>query len=50
MSASIKAPEGFRTNALGHLVPESQVKEIDKLRDDVVLQIVDSAKKTQAMP
>ncbi|MDF5476294.1 hypothetical protein P3690_09570 [Vibrio parahaemolyticus] len=26
----------FRTNAQGHLVPLSQIKEIDLLRDDVV--------------
>lgn len=49
MTALTTTPEGFRTNALGHLVPESQVKEIDKLRDDVVIQIVDAAKQTQAV-
>ncbi len=38
---------GFRTNNLGHLVPESQIKEIDKLRDEVVLDIVAKAKATQ---
>ncbi|EOV1090658.1 DUF3164 family protein [Vibrio fluvialis] len=39
--------EGFRLNALGHLVPESQVKEIDKLRDEVVMNIVAGAKELQ---
>ncbi|EGR4075996.1 DUF3164 family protein [Vibrio cholerae] len=39
--------EGFRLNALGHLVPESQVKEIDKLRDEVVMNIVTGAKELQ---
>lgn len=39
--------EGFRTNAQGHLVPESQVKEIDKLRDEVVMGIVAGAKELQ---
>ncbi|EJL6487372.1 DUF3164 family protein [Vibrio cholerae] len=38
---------GFRTNNLGHLVPESQIKEIDKLRDEVVLDIFAKAKATQ---
>ncbi|WP_165386544.1 DUF3164 family protein [Vibrio vulnificus] len=39
--------EGFRVNNLGHLVPESQIKDIDKLRDEVVLDIVAKAKATQ---
>ncbi|MFN1515287.1 DUF3164 family protein [Vibrio owensii] len=38
----------FRTNAQGHLVPLSQIKDIDLLRDDVVMGIVESAKETQA--
>jgi len=41
------APQGFRLNALGHAVPESQVKDIDKLRDEVVLKIVSAAKEMQ---
>lgn len=48
MTNQTQLPEGFRINAQGHLVPESQIKDIDKLRDDVVLQIVESAKATQA--
>ncbi|MCE7638357.1 DUF3164 family protein [Vibrio fluvialis] len=39
--------DGFRTNSLGHLVPESQIKEIDKLRDEVVMNIIARAKETQ---
>lgn len=39
---------GFRANSLGHLVPESQVKEIDKLRDEVVMKVVAEAKAMQA--
>ena len=38
----------FRTNAQGHLVPLSQIKDIDLLRDEVVMGIVESAKETQA--
>lgn len=37
-------PSGYRTNAQGHLIPESQVKPVDKLRDEVVMMIVDAAR------
>ncbi|HDS8578233.1 TPA: DUF3164 family protein [Klebsiella variicola] len=37
-------PAGYRVNAQGHLIPESQVKPLDKLRDEVVLKIVDAAR------
>ncbi|WP_095835548.1 DUF3164 family protein [Brenneria goodwinii] len=37
-------PAGYRLNSLGHLVPEDLIKPIDKLRDDVVLNIVNKAK------
>lgn len=47
MTATV--PEGYRLKANGNLVPESQVKEVDKLRDDVVLAIVEKAKTAQAM-
>lgn len=33
-------PEGFMKNALGHLVPLAQVREHDKLRDDVAQTLV----------
>ncbi|EMF7446544.1 DUF3164 family protein [Vibrio parahaemolyticus] len=39
----------FRTNAQGHLVPLSQIKEIDLLRDDVVSNIVEAAKQLQTV-
>ena len=35
-------PEGYRINAQGHLVPESQIKPLDKLRDEMVLGIVEA--------
>jgi len=38
---------GHRRNALGHLVPEDQIKPVDKLRDDLVLQLVEKAKQAQ---
>ncbi|EMX0849564.1 DUF3164 family protein [Pluralibacter gergoviae] len=45
MNTANNIPDGYRINAQGHYVPESQVKALDKLRDDVVLAIVDAAKK-----
>ncbi|WP_299494925.1 DUF3164 family protein [uncultured Shewanella sp.] len=38
-----QTPSGFRKNALGHLVPESQIKAIELVRDDVVQDIVQQA-------
>lgn len=37
-------PVGYRLNGMGHLVPESQIKAVDLLRDEVVKKIVDSAR------
>lgn len=37
-------PEGFRQNAMGHLVPEDRISDIDKLRDDVVQGIIAKGK------
>lgn len=37
-------PAGYRKNAMGHLVPESLIKPIDLLRDDVVKEIVAAAR------
>lgn len=36
-------PDGFVMNAKGHLVPISTVKEIDKLRDETVINLVKQA-------
>ncbi|NVF15971.1 DUF3164 family protein [Vreelandella maris] len=38
-----QVPEGFRIDAKSRLVPEEQIKEIDKLRDELVLSIIDRA-------
>ncbi|MDA0148827.1 DUF3164 family protein [Vibrio sp. LaRot3] len=46
MNQAVALP-GHRINALGHHVPESQVKQIDILRDDVVLAVVEKAKEAQ---
>ncbi|ECH9336874.1 DUF3164 family protein, partial [Salmonella enterica subsp. enterica] len=44
MNNSNTIPEGYRINAQGHLVPESQIKPLDKLRDEMVLGIVEAAR------
>lgn len=49
MITTTQPQEGFRFNSLGHQVPESQIKDIDKLRDEVVMGIVEKAKECQAM-
>jgi len=38
-----KIPEGYVVNAAGHLVPEDQVREQDRLRDAVVRELVTEA-------
>ena len=38
-----QVPEGFRMDAKGRLIPEAQIKEIDQIRDELVLSIVDRA-------
>ncbi len=35
-----QTPTGYLRNAQGHLVPESQVREQDKLRDEAVIRLV----------
>jgi hypothetical protein len=36
-------PEGYKRNAIGHLVPIEQIDEIDRLRDDFVRKAVGQA-------
>jgi len=36
-------PSGYMRNALGHLVPEKQVRDHDKLRDQTVRQLAEDA-------
>ncbi len=47
MTTEQQPQQGFRFNAQGHQVPESQIKDIDLLRDEVVMSIVTSAKELQ---
>lgn len=42
-----KIPEGYRADARGRLIPEDQIKELDKLRDELVCDLVDRAKAVQ---
>lgn len=42
--SDIKIPEGFVRNAVGHLVPVDQVREQDKLRDQVAGELAEAAK------
>ncbi len=37
----------MRENALGHFVPVSQIKDIDLLRDEIVMELVEEAKVLQ---
>lgn len=43
MAEQIAIPEGFVKNAAGHLVPEHQVREHDKLRDSVARELATQA-------
>ncbi|EKD38163.1 MAG: hypothetical protein ACD_75C00843G0009 [uncultured bacterium] len=42
-------PEGYMENAQGHLVPVAAVKDIDKIRDELVKKIVASAREVKAL-
>ncbi len=41
--SDIHIPEGFMLNSAGHLVPQGQVREQDKLRDQVARELVEEA-------
>lgn len=43
MSDSNAVPDGYMRNAMGHLVPRSQVREQDLLRDQVTRTLVEQA-------
>ncbi|WP_438436639.1 DUF3164 family protein [Kluyvera georgiana] len=49
MNNQNSVPVGYRTNAQGHLIPESQVKPVDKLRDEVVMMIVGAARQQRQL-
>ena len=41
-------PDGYMANAKGHLIPVANVKEVDKLRNELTHHIVAAAKELQA--
>lgn len=42
-ATNVMIPEGYMRNASGHLVPEDQVRDQDKLRDEVARELVQEA-------
>lgn len=42
------APEGYRLNDKGHLIPVDKIKDIDLLRDELVQKLISQAKELQA--
>ena len=48
MNDKITVPDGFWEKADGSLVPESKVKDIDKLRDSLVREIIGKARSTSS--
>ncbi len=40
-------PDGYRKDAQGRLIPEDQIKPVDKLRDELVLSLATKAKALQ---
>lgn len=46
-NTAIQVPDGYMQDHKGHLIPVSQVKEIDLIRDDLVKRLVDEALATQ---
>ena len=47
-TAITEVPAGYMLNAAGHLVPEDQVRDQDKLRNDVTLDLVFRAERINA--
>ncbi len=43
----MSTPEGYRKDAQGRLIPEDQIKEVDKLRDELVQSLTQKAKALQ---
>lgn len=43
MQATNEIPAGYMKNSLGHLVPVEMVKEIDKLRDELIVGLIEKA-------
>lgn len=48
MKQAIQIPDGYKQDTKGNLVPLSNIRPIDTLRDDLVRELVESAEKLQA--
>jgi len=48
MTTEQSTPEGYKRNALGHLVPMEQIEEVDLLRDEFVLRAMEAVKAMEA--
>jgi len=46
--STIEHADQFRRNAQGHLVPLEQIKDIDRLRDDLVSDVIAKVRRLQA--
>ena len=47
--ATQQVPEGYRQNARGDLVRIENIKQIDLLRDEVVIKIAEKAQQLQTL-
>lgn len=47
MNVSVQIPDGFKQDAKGRLIPESQIKPIDIERSDLVIRLIEQAKQNQ---
>ena len=47
MNSAMQIPDGFKQDAKGRLIPESQIKPIDMERSDLVIRLIDQAKQQQ---
>lgn len=47
MNVPVQIPEGFKQDAKGRLIPESQIKPIDIERSDLVTRMIQQAKQQQ---
>src|SRR5574343_1397570 len=47
MNIPVQIPDGFKQDAKGRLIPESQIKPIDIERSDLVTALIEKAKEQQ---
>lgn len=43
VNSTIQVPDGYMMDSKGRMIPESMVKEIDKIRDEMILEIIPQA-------